>query len=232
MPSMQRCVEVYKQATGKQIVNATQENKLGHSTGFSGMEEACTTLQIFVAAAKAAGPNLTNETFAKAIASLDKISLPAAPVASFGPNKPDGQDSFQLQKHDPSWKPVGGFRPLSGARSSSGVERLRAVHGGHGVTPERRATSVTRSSSVDCGNCPPLSTTSCPSGSPKTGSSVSSSNSGPPSAARRRLPPTGWSSQARMVLVRGHRLDGGVYACVGRRRESCCRGLLIAVLSE
>jgi len=28
----------------------------------------------------------------------------AAPVASFGPGKPDGQDKFQLVRFDPTWQ--------------------------------------------------------------------------------------------------------------------------------
>jgi hypothetical protein len=104
VPSMQHCVEVYKQATGRQIVNQTQENELGKSTGFVGMEEACTSLQIFVAAAKAAGADLTNETWAKGLASLGTVELPVANPGSFGPNKPDAQDRFQLMKFNPEFK--------------------------------------------------------------------------------------------------------------------------------
>jgi ABC-type branched-subunit amino acid transport system substrate-binding protein len=104
-PEMRRCREVWKRATGKEILTGEEENKLGHSTGSGAMGAACGTMQIFVAAAKAAGPNLTQETWEKGLESLGTISKPPAPVMSFGPGKPDGQDSFQLVKHDPNWKP-------------------------------------------------------------------------------------------------------------------------------
>ena len=51
------------------------------------------------------GPNLTNATWEKGLEEIGNIAEPLAPIASFGPNKPDGQDSFVMVKHDPSWKP-------------------------------------------------------------------------------------------------------------------------------
>jgi hypothetical protein len=71
------------------------------------MATACTDLQIFVAAAEAAGKNLNQQTWQKGLESIGNIALPVAPIASFGPDKPDGQDSFQLMQHDPNWKPGG-----------------------------------------------------------------------------------------------------------------------------
>ena len=77
---MRRCREVYKKATGIEIKTEQEELAAKKSTGGGAMSEACTAMQIFVAAAKAAGKNLNNETFAKGVASIGKISLPSAPV--------------------------------------------------------------------------------------------------------------------------------------------------------
>lgn len=99
-----RCRDVYEKATGKKIQTQQQEDIAGTSTGFVAMSIACTDMQIFVAAAKAAGPNLTNESFAKGLASLGKIALANTPAASFGPDKSDAQDSFVLAQFDPAWK--------------------------------------------------------------------------------------------------------------------------------
>jgi hypothetical protein len=104
-PAMKHCREVWKKATGKDIKTPNEEQQAGKSTGFAGMSSTCSALQIFVAAAKAAGPNLTYATWQKALEGLGKMELPAAPEASFGPGKPDGQDSFQLMKFNPAWKP-------------------------------------------------------------------------------------------------------------------------------
>jgi ABC-type branched-subunit amino acid transport system substrate-binding protein len=102
--AFKNCAAEWKKATGKDIQNQLQEDVAGKSSGDVAMQIACTTLQIFVAGAKAAGPNLNNETLQKGIESLGKIELANAPVASFAPNKLDGQDSFQLVKFDPTWK--------------------------------------------------------------------------------------------------------------------------------
>jgi hypothetical protein len=109
-PEMRRCRKLWKDKTGKEILDAQGENDLGRTTGAASMTVACASLQIFVAAAKAAGPNLTQETWKKGLESLGKMALPTEPVASFGPGKTDGQDTFQLVRHDPSWK-VGSPKP-------------------------------------------------------------------------------------------------------------------------
>ena len=102
-PAMVHCREVWKNATGKVIKPFTEEQKDGKSTGWAAMTTACAALQIFAAAANAAGPNLTPATWLKGLESLGPIVLPTAPVSSFGPNKPDAQDSFQLEKFNPAW---------------------------------------------------------------------------------------------------------------------------------
>ncbi len=105
-PSMQHCRAVWKQASGQDVQPASVELKEGKSSGFTGVENACAALDIFVAAAKAAGPDLTYATWQKAVESLHSIDLPTTPAASFGPNKPDAQDSFQLAQYNPAWKPA------------------------------------------------------------------------------------------------------------------------------
>jgi hypothetical protein len=69
------------------------------------MMTACTALKIFVDAADAAGKNLTYDTWLKGLESLGKIDLPTSPVSSFGPDKPDAQDSFQLAQFNTAWTP-------------------------------------------------------------------------------------------------------------------------------
>jgi ABC-type branched-subunit amino acid transport system substrate-binding protein len=106
-PEMQRCRDVYTKATGKEIKTMAQETADGKSSGNAAMTGACSALQIFVAAAEAAGENLNQDTWQKGLESIGEVALPAAPIASFGPDKPDAQDSFQLMQHDPNWEPSG-----------------------------------------------------------------------------------------------------------------------------
>jgi ABC-type branched-subunit amino acid transport system substrate-binding protein len=115
-PAFQHCRDVYKAATGKTILTYTQEQSLGKSTGFAGMSSTCSVVQMFVQAATKAGADLTYDSFVNALESLGKIAIAASPVASFAPNKPDGQDSFQLMKMNPAWKP-----------GSTGIQQLLPV---------------------------------------------------------------------------------------------------------
>jgi ABC-type branched-subunit amino acid transport system substrate-binding protein len=101
----QRCAEVWNKATGNTIESVAEENAAGKSSGNVAMQIACTTLQIFTAAAEAAGKNLDNQTWQHGLESIGKIELANTTNASFGPHKPDGQDSFQLMQHDPAWTP-------------------------------------------------------------------------------------------------------------------------------
>ncbi len=98
-----RCREVYEAATGIEILTPTEEDLAGASTGSVAMSIACTAFQIFVEAATAAGPNLTNESFAEAVSGIGDIELANGPGSSFGPDKPDAQDTFQLVTFDPEW---------------------------------------------------------------------------------------------------------------------------------
>ena len=104
-PAMQRCRKVWKKASGHDVKPASVELRTGKSTGYTALANACAGLDIFVAAAKAAGPKLTYGTWQKGVGSLHSIDLPTSPVSSFGPDKPDAQDSFQLAKFNPAWKP-------------------------------------------------------------------------------------------------------------------------------
>jgi ABC-type branched-subunit amino acid transport system substrate-binding protein len=103
-PAFQKCADAWKQASGKEIQGLLEEDLAGKSSGNVAMQIACTTLQIFVEGAKAAGPNLTNETLQQGIESIGSIQFANGTQGSFGPDKLDGQDSFQLQKFDPNWK--------------------------------------------------------------------------------------------------------------------------------
>jgi hypothetical protein len=107
---MQHCRQVWKAKTGQEVLTTAQEQKLGKSTGNAAMSTICSELQMFVAAAKAAGSNLTYDTWTKALNGVGQISMAAAPIASFAPNKPDGQDSFQLQQFNPAFKPNSGIQ--------------------------------------------------------------------------------------------------------------------------
>ncbi|MCS5686532.1 MAG: hypothetical protein NZ654_14930, partial [Acidimicrobiales bacterium] len=55
-------------------------------------------LALFEAVATAAGPDLTNESFAAAVASIGAFSIPGVPYVSLGPSKFDARDSLTLAR--------------------------------------------------------------------------------------------------------------------------------------
>jgi hypothetical protein len=104
-PAMKRCRDVWKRASGQDVKTPTEESLEGKSSGFTALASICAELDIFAPAAKAAGADLTYDSFMKGLESLGKLQIAGVPAASFGPNKPDAQDSFQLVKFNPAWKP-------------------------------------------------------------------------------------------------------------------------------
>jgi hypothetical protein len=102
-PAFVRCRAAWTAATGKTIRTPDQELHDGKSSGFGGMVDACSLLQLFIAAATAAGPNLTNATLAKGAASIGRIDLPSTGTATFRRGKLDGQDTFQLIELNKAW---------------------------------------------------------------------------------------------------------------------------------
>jgi hypothetical protein len=105
--AMKHCTDVWMAATGQTVLTQEEETKNSKSTGFAAMSTTCAALQMFVAGAKAAGANLTPDTWLKGLEGVGKIELAAAPQASFAPNKPDGQDSFQLMQYNKQYVPGG-----------------------------------------------------------------------------------------------------------------------------
>jgi ABC-type branched-subunit amino acid transport system substrate-binding protein len=103
-PAMRECKAAWKKATGKEILTAQEEAVAGKSSGLAAIGDICTFLQIFVSAAEAAGNNLTQETWQQGLESLGSLPNEPGTPMSFGPGKPDGQDSFQLAKLDPTWE--------------------------------------------------------------------------------------------------------------------------------
>ncbi|MDH3706800.1 MAG: hypothetical protein OES57_12090 [Acidimicrobiia bacterium] len=63
---------------------------------------ACRDLELFVQAATASGADLTNDTFATGLASLEQTSLPEVPFVSFGPDKFNGGDTLRMLEYDAS----------------------------------------------------------------------------------------------------------------------------------
>ena len=100
-PLLEECIENYDNAQitdedgNVELVNVTEDPSLPGN--FSLLARACQAVQLFAAIATAAGPNLTNETFLAAAATLGDIDLPGMTAASVYEGKTGADDTPMLK---------------------------------------------------------------------------------------------------------------------------------------
>lgn len=98
-PRIQQCIEVVEGATDA-VVIPPDELEEGDPDYWSGMFNACRDLAIFIQVAKAAGPDLTNESWVAALGKVGDLSVPGFEFASLGPDKFDANDQQYLMEYD------------------------------------------------------------------------------------------------------------------------------------
>ena len=91
----------------------------GEPLWFTSLAGHCRFFQIFELLATAAGPVLTHETFAEAIANIGEFSIAGQPYASLGPDKLSSNDSFQLLEQDPDRGARGQLVPIGPMRDAT-----------------------------------------------------------------------------------------------------------------
>ena len=91
----------------------------GEPLWFTSLAGHCRFFQIFELLATAAGPILTHETFAEAIANIGEFSIAGQPYASLGPDKLSSNDSFQLLEQDPDRGARGELVPIGPMRDAT-----------------------------------------------------------------------------------------------------------------
>ena len=109
---MQRCISIVEAAVPDLTV-VNPEELTEPEDWYAGIDDACTSLRLFVAAAEAAGPDLTNDSFRAGLESLGPIALPGKAHASTGPGKWDADDGFRLVVFRPDQGGDGGFEPVT-----------------------------------------------------------------------------------------------------------------------
>lgn len=118
-PGLQECIGIVEAAVpGLTVVHPGELTET--ADWFAGVRDACTSLRVFVAAAEAAGPELTNDSFREGLESLGTIEIPGKAHVSFGPGKWDGDDGFRLVSFDPSDGAEGSFTPLTDIVDTAG----------------------------------------------------------------------------------------------------------------
>ena len=89
------CRRVVEATLGHEV-RPTDELDPDERDHWSALTIACRTLALFTQVATAAGPNLTNDSFAEAVAKMGPVRIPGERFASLGPNKPDARDGLAL----------------------------------------------------------------------------------------------------------------------------------------
>ena len=105
-----QCRQIYEQMTKTAAPprNGTDSER----NTYGSILQACDTMQIFVAAARAAGPTLDQSSFINAVQHLGFIDTAAWGGGSFGPGKLDLNDRTRILRSDAGckcWKPTGQF---------------------------------------------------------------------------------------------------------------------------
>ena len=95
---------VYEEASGEDVLSPTEAADQGEDSPFIALNNACTALQLFQAAAEAAGDTLNQDTFGEGVESLSEIQLAATGPSSFGPEKYDGQNEFYIYGYNPEYE--------------------------------------------------------------------------------------------------------------------------------
>tara|TARA_B100000686_G_scaffold343430_1_gene424260 strand:- start:2 stop:1165 length:1164 start_codon:yes stop_codon:yes gene_type:complete len=89
------CRRVVEASLGHEV-RPTDELDPDERDHWSALTISCRTLALFTQVATAAGPNLTNDSFAEAVANMGPIRIPGERFASLGPDKPDARDGLAL----------------------------------------------------------------------------------------------------------------------------------------
>ena len=112
-PAFTKCRDTFTAANPGVTVLPQEQLTETDEDVLSGLVLACNYLDLFRIVATAAGPNLTNDTFAGALTNLPDFAIATEPFASLGPDKFSSNDSFQLVTFNPDKGPTGGLDPLS-----------------------------------------------------------------------------------------------------------------------
>ena len=111
--TMKECRDVYTKANPDVKIVDPDDLREGDENVVQGITTSCRFLRLFQTVAEKAGPDLTNEGFAKAAAEVGDFSLPGEEFSSLGPDKHDANDSFRLVSFNPDKGQNGGFDNLT-----------------------------------------------------------------------------------------------------------------------
>jgi len=108
-PVMADCLDVIEAGLGLEV-RSVELLEEGEPNYWSATQTSCRLFELFRQIATAAGPDLTNESFAAAVDDLGSFSIPGQPYNSLGPGKYDARDTLSLGEWDHE---IGFWRAIS-----------------------------------------------------------------------------------------------------------------------
>ncbi len=105
------CRSAYAEANPDVELKDPDDLEEGDEAVHMGITFACRTLALFEVVATEAGDDLSNDTFADAVANIGDFSVPGQPFSSLGADKFDANDSFRLGEFDPDVGQDGSLLP-------------------------------------------------------------------------------------------------------------------------
>ena len=98
-PAMADCLAIIEAGLGLEV-RSVELLEEGEANYWAATQASCRLFELFRQIATAAGPDLTNESFAMAAADLGSFSISGQPYNSLGPDKSDARDTLSLAEWD------------------------------------------------------------------------------------------------------------------------------------
>ena len=108
-PAMADCLAIIEAGLGLEV-RSVELLEEGEPNYWAATQSSCRLFELFRQIATAAGPDLTNESFAEATATLGPFSISGQPYNSLGPGKYDARDTLSLAEWDHG---IGFWRAIS-----------------------------------------------------------------------------------------------------------------------
>ena len=118
-PRFKECLDAFNAKHPDIEIKHPDTLEEGEPNWYTALSAHCRFFQLFELLVTAAGPNLTHETFAEAIANIGEFSVAGQPYASLGPDKLSSNDSFQLLEQDPDLGARGQLVPAGPMRDAT-----------------------------------------------------------------------------------------------------------------
>ncbi len=118
-PRFKECLDAFNARHPDIEIKHPNTLEEGEPLWYTSLSAHCRFFQLFELLATAAGPILTHETFAEAIANIGEFSIAGQPYASLGADKLSSNDSFQLLAQDPDRGARGELVPIGPMRDAT-----------------------------------------------------------------------------------------------------------------